>query len=136
MTESGDGLSLDLVTAALRADSADVAIYARVLTESLSEALPPGTVSIERKRSASDRMHGRPGEVSSIVVRLGDQVMSLSVSRGQPAAEICREVRGVVLSRTPVPLHEWTAALASALVAYAERNAEAAQALRKLVAGG
>ena len=136
MTESGDGLSLDLVTAALRADSADVAIYARVLTESLSEALPPGTVSIDRKRSASDRMHGRPGEVSSIVVRLGDQVMSLSVSRGQPAAEICREVRGVVLSRTPVPLHEWTAALASALVAYAERNAEAAQALRKLVAGG
>ena len=136
MTESGDGLSLDLVTAALRADSADVAIYARVLTESLSEALPPGTVSIDRKRSASDRMRGRPGEVSGIVVRLGDQVMSLTVSRGQPAAEICREVRGVVLSRTPVPLHEWTAALASALVAYAERNAEAAQALRKLVAGG
>ena len=60
MTESGDGLSLDLVTAALRADSADVAIYARVLTESLSEALPPGTVSIDRKRSASDRMRGRP----------------------------------------------------------------------------
>ena len=42
----------------------------------------------------------------------------------------------MVLSRTPVPLHEWTAALASALVAHAERNAEAAQALRKLVAGG
>jgi protein involved in temperature-dependent protein secretion len=41
-----------------------------------------------------------------------------------------------VLSRTPVPLHEWTAALASALVVHAERNAEAAQALRKLVAGG
>ena len=101
MTESGDDLSLDLVTAALRADSADLAIYARVLTESLSEALPPGTVSIDRKRSASDRMRGRPGEVSGIVVRLGDQVMSLSVSRGQPAAEICREVRGVVLSADP-----------------------------------
>jgi hypothetical protein len=136
MTGPEEAPSLDLVTAALRADSADVAIYARVLTESLSEALPPGTVSIDRKRSASDRMHGRPGEVSGIVVRLGDQVMSLSVSRGQPAAEICREVRGVVLSRTPVPLGEWTSALASALVAHAERNAEAAQALRKLVAGG
>ena len=136
MTGPEEATSLDLVTAALRADSADVAIYARVLTESLSEALPPGTVSIDRKRSASDRMHGRPGEVSGIVVRLGDQVMSLSVSRGQPAAEICREVRGVVLSRTPVPLGEWTSALASALVAHAERNAEAALALRKLVAGG
>ena len=136
MTGPEEAPSLDLVTAALRADSADVAIYAQVLTESLSEALPPGTVSIDRKRSASDRMRGRPGEVSGIVVRLGDQVMSLNVSGGQPAAEIRREVRGVVLSRTPVPLHEWTAALASALVAYAERNAEAAQALRKLVAGG
>ena len=136
MTGPEEAPSLDLVTAALRADSADVAIYAQVLTESLSEALPPGTVSIDRKRSASDRMHGRPGEVSGIVVRLGDQVMTLSVSRGQPAAEICREVRGVVLSRTPVPLGEWTSALASALVAHAERNAEAAQALRKLVAGG
>ena len=53
----------------------------------------------------------------------------------QPVAEICREVRGVVLSRTPVPLGDWTAALATALVAHAERNAAAAQALRKLVAG-
>ena len=126
---------LDLVTAALRADSADVAIYARVLTESLSEALPPGTVMVERERSMSDRMRGRPGEVSRVMVRLDEQVMTLSVQRGQPAAEICREVRGVVLSRTPVPLGDWTAALASALVTYAERNAAAAQALRKLVAG-
>jgi len=135
MTESDDAPSFDLVAAALRADSADVAIYARVLSESLSDALPPGTVTVDRKRTASDRMRGRPGEVSGVVVRLGDQIMTLSVNRGQPAAEICREVRGVVLSRTPVPLPEWTAALAVALVAHAERNAIAAQALRKLVAG-
>ena len=135
MTESGDAPSLDLVAAALRADSADVAIYARVLTESLSEALPPGTVTVDRKRSASDRMRGRPGEVSGIVVRLGDQVMTLSVSRGQPAAEICREVRGVVLSRTPVPLQRVDGGARGALVTHAERNAVAAQALRKLVAG-
>jgi hypothetical protein len=136
MTESDDALSLDLVTAALRADSADLAIYARVLTESLSEGLPPGTVSVERERTVSDRMRGRPGEVSKVTVRLGDQVMTLAISRGQPAAEICKEVRGVVLSRQPVPLNEWTAALAAALVTHAERNAVAAQALRKLVAGG
>jgi hypothetical protein len=34
-----------------------------------------------------------------------------------------------------VPLNEWTTALAAALVTHAERNAVAAQALRKLVAG-
>ena len=94
MTEPhDDALSLDLVASALRADSADVAIYARVLSESLGAALPPGTVTVDRERSVSDRMRGRPGEVSRVIVRLGDQVMTLSVSRGQPAAEICREVR-------------------------------------------
>ncbi|HEX3749213.1 MAG TPA: hypothetical protein VHW06_01510 [Streptosporangiaceae bacterium] len=129
------GVDLDMVTAALRADSADVAVYARVLTQSLSEALPPGTVRVDRDRSVSDRMKGRPGQVTKIVVRLDDQVLSLSVQRGQPAAEICREVRGVVLSRTPVPLGDWINALASALVTQAEHNAAAAQALRKLVAG-
>jgi hypothetical protein len=135
LTPADPGLNLDMVTAALRADSADVAIYAQVLTESLSEALPPGTVVVERDRSMSDRMKGRPGEVSSIVVRLGDQVMTLSIKRGQPVTEICREVRGVVLSRTPVPLGDWISALASALVSHAERNAAAAEALRRLVAG-
>ncbi len=135
MTESNDALSLDLVAAALRADSADLVVYARVLAASLSEALPPDSVTVDRDRSMSDRMRGRPGEVSRIVARLGDQVMTLSVRDGRPAAEICREVRGVVLSRQPVPLDEWTAALAGALVTHAERNAVAAQALRKLVAG-
>ena len=75
VSEPADGLSLDMVTAALRADSADVAIYARVLTESLGSTLPPGCVTIDRARTMSDRMHGRPGPVSKITVRLGEQVL-------------------------------------------------------------
>lgn len=130
-----DTLSFDMVTAALRADSADVAVYARVLTESLGDALPPDCVTVERARSMSDRMHGRPGEVSKITVRLGEQVLGLAVQRGRPTAEICREVRGVVLSRQPVAMHQWVDELARALVAHAQQNAHAAQALRKLVAG-
>jgi hypothetical protein len=135
LSESGD-LSLDMLMAALRADSTDVAIYARVLTESLGAALPPGCVTIDRERSMSDRMRGRPGEVSKVTVRLGDQVLSLGVERGAPAAEICREVRGVVLSRQPVALGQWIQELARALMVHAEENAAAAQALRRLVAGG
>ena len=135
MTEPDDPLSLEMVTAALRMDSADVAVYTRVLTKSLSEALPPGYVTVERERSVSDRMRGRPGEVSKVVVRLGDQLMTLAVKNGQPAAEICREVRGVVLSRENVPLQQWASALASALVVHAENNAQAAEALRRLVTG-
>ena len=135
MTEPGDALSLDLVAAALRADSADVAVYARVLTDSLGDALPEGVVTVDRERSVSDRMRGRPGEVAKITVRLGDQMLTLAVQRGQPVAEICREVRGVVLSRRPVQVSEWAAELAKALVAYADQNAQAAQVLRRLVAG-
>ena len=82
---------------------AESALYASVLTKSLSEALPPGYVTVERERSMSDRMRGRPGEVSKVAVKLGDQVMTLAVKNGQAAAEICREVRGVVLSRQTVP---------------------------------
>jgi phage portal protein BeeE len=135
MTEPDDELSLEMVTAALRMDSADVAVYARVLSKSLSEALPADYVTVERERSMSDRMRGRPGEISKIAVQLGDQVMTLAVRNGQPSAEICRQVRGVVLSTKTVPLQQWASALASALVEHAESNAQAAQALRRLVTG-
>src|SRR5215475_12079802 len=109
MTESADGLSLEMITAALRADSADVAVYAQVLTESLGDALPADCVTIDRsRRTMSDRKHGRPGQVEKITVRLGDQVLSLGVQPGRaPAAEICREVRGIVLSRRTATLQEW-----------------------------
>ena len=135
MTEPADDLSLEMVTAALRMDSGDVTVYTRVLSKSLSEALPPGYVTVERERSVSDRMRGRPGEISKVVVRLGDQLMTLTLKNGQPYAEICREVRGVVLSRDEVPLQQWASALASALVVQAENNAQAAEALRRLVTG-
>jgi hypothetical protein len=137
MTEPDDGLSLEMIAAALRADSADVSVYARVLTESLGEALPADCVTIDRgRRTMADRRNGRPGQVEKITVRLGDRVLTLTVQAGRPpAAEICREVRGIVLSRQPATLQEWVDELARALAAHAQQNAHAAEVLRKLVAG-
>ncbi len=141
MTDASDGasaddsLSLEMVTAALRADSSDIAIYARVLTESLGDSLPAGTVTVDRSRSMSDRMQNRPGTVTKISVRLGEKTMTLAIHRGAPVAEVCHEVRGIVLSRTTVPIAEWAAELARGLVAHAEQNAAAATALRRMVAG-
>ena len=136
MTEPDGGLSLEMITAALRADTADAAVYARVLTESLGDALPEGCVAVDRARTMSDRMRGRPGEVRKITVRLGEKVLTLSVQPGRPpTAEICREVRGVVLSRQPAGMQEWVDDLARELVALAQQNAQAAEVLRKLVAG-
>ncbi|HTA02071.1 MAG TPA: hypothetical protein VK802_16945 [Streptosporangiaceae bacterium] len=135
--DPADSPSLDMLTAALRADSSDIAIYAQVLTESLGDALPPDCVTVDRSRSASDRMKGRPGTVTKITVRLGDQIMTLErLKGGAPAAEVSRQVRGVVLSRQPVQVGEWAAELARALVRHGEQNAATAEALRRLVAGG
>jgi hypothetical protein len=136
MTEPAGGPSLEMITAALRADSADVAVYARVLTESLGDALPQGCVEVDRARTMSDRMRGRPGEVRKITVRLGEKLLTLGVrDGGPPAAEVCREVRGVVLSRQPVGVGEWVNELARELIAHARQNAYAAEVLRRLVAG-
>src|SRR5260370_10944756 len=126
MTEHDDELSLDMVTAALRADSTDVAIYARVLAESLGEALPSDCVSVERDRTMSDRMRGRPGEISKIVAQLGELQMTLAVRNGQPVAEICRSVRGAVLSRQTVPIGAGAPTLAGPHVSYAEQHPQAA----------
>jgi hypothetical protein len=136
MMEPAESPSLDMVTAALRADSSDIAIYARVLTESLGDALPPDNIQVDRATSMSDRMKGRPGRVTKITIRLGDQVFTLRLTAGAPVAEVCREVRGVVLSRQPVQVGQWAAELAKALVGHAEANAATAAALRRLVAGG
>jgi hypothetical protein len=136
MMEPAGSPSLDMVTAALRADSSDIAIYARVLTESLGDALPPDNIQVDRATSMSDRMKGRPGKVTKITIRLGDQVLTLRLTGGAPVAEVCREVRGVVLSRQPVSVGQWAAELARALVNHAEQNAATAEALRRLVAGG
>jgi hypothetical protein len=63
-------------------------------------------------------------------------VLTLAVQPGRPpAAEICREVRGVVLSRQPAGMQEWVDELARELAAHAQQNAHAAEVLRKLVAG-
>lgn len=123
-----------MVAAALRQDSADVATYARVLTVTLADVLPPGCVTVEYERSLSDRLRGRDGHPSRIVVRLGERTLFLA-GGGRPVAEIHHEVRGVVLSRDEVTLDIWVQALARELVAQADADSRAAEALRRLVTG-
>ncbi|MGH3303793.1 MAG: hypothetical protein ACRDOK_19370 [Streptosporangiaceae bacterium] len=136
MMEPAGSPSLDMVTAALRADSSDIAIYAKVLTESLGDSLPPDNIQVDHAQSMSDRLKGRPGRVTKITIRLGDQVLTLRLTSGAPVAEVCHQVRDIVLSRQPVSVDQWAAALAKALVNHAEQNAATADALRRLVAGG
>jgi hypothetical protein len=127
-------MDFDMVAAALRQDASDVATYARVLTGTLADVLPPGSVTVEYERGLADRLKGREGRPSRVVVRLGERTLFLS-GGARPVAEIHPEVRGVVLSREQVSLDVWAQALARELLAEADANARAAEALRRLVAG-
>ncbi|MER5544892.1 hypothetical protein ABT072_21110 [Streptomyces sp. NPDC002589] len=131
----GEPDSIDLLTAALRRDAADLEVYAQVLTGTLAEALPPGSVAVERKRGLADRLAGRDGRVERVEVFLGEQRLVLDLAGSRPQGEVCKEVRGVVLSRRPVALDEWTRELAVAVAARAQSDARARAALERLVLG-
>jgi len=132
---AGDADSIDLLTAALRRDAADLEVYARVLTTTLADALPPDSVTVARKRSMADRLGGREGRVERVEVVLGEQRLVLDLAGGRPQGQVCREVRGVVLSRRPVALDEWARELAAGVVDRARSDARARTALERLVLG-
>ncbi|MFE2146506.1 hypothetical protein ACFXA3_33080 [Streptomyces sp. NPDC059456] len=124
---------VELLATALRRDSADLDLYGAVLTEIPSDALPPGAVRVMLRRSLGQRPAGRPGTVAEVGVLLGDLRFSLSTHDGRTAAEIRHEVRGVVLSRRPVGLDEWLAALADALSEAAASNVRARTAVERFL---
>jgi len=128
------GMDVEMLAAALRQDSADLDIYAKVLSVNLVESLPRDSVQVVRKRSLSDRAAGREGNVVQLDVALGDSRLALRMDRGRVVGEICKEVRGVVLSRQQVGLDEWISALAQALSDAANSNARAREALQRWLA--
>jgi hypothetical protein len=130
-----DDVSAELIAASLRADTADLEIYARVLSTNLIETLPPGAVRLERKRSLADRAAGREGRVESVDVSLGDQRMTLRMEKHGPVGEVCKEVRGIVLSRQQVGLDVWIQTLSAAIAETARSNARAREVLQRFVLG-
>jgi len=125
---------VDALAAALRADAADLDVYARVLSTSLAAALPAEMVGIDRDRSFSDWLAGRAGTVRGIRIALGDWELTLSPGRsGVPVAQARQKVRGVAISSREISLDEWTRLLATGLAKRARESAEARAALARLL---
>ncbi|NMO53914.1 hypothetical protein HH310_22375 [Actinoplanes sp. TBRC 11911] len=124
---------LHLIAAALRLDRADVESYTRVLTTVLGEALPPGMVTVERKRSMADRMNGRPGTPVSLAITTPDEQLLLRQQAHGVHAEIQQVVRGVTIKRSTVGIDDWLIALAGLLSRLAAGSAAAREALTKLL---
>jgi hypothetical protein len=127
--------SVDLVASALTAsaDLSDVGMFVRVFTRSFADALPAGMVDVDYDRSLSDRLSGRPGTPVAVRIDFPGKRLELHATRGWPDAEVQQVVRGVVLSRRAVPVHEWVHTLAAELTDLATRNAQARAALAALL---
>ena len=126
---------LHLIAAALRSDRADVESYTRVLTAVLGDALPPGMVTVEHRRSLADRMNGRPGQPVSLLVTTPQEQLELRQHQHGVTGEIRQVVSGVTIKRRTVPLDEWLVALAGVLAELAKTSATARMALGDLLGG-
>jgi hypothetical protein len=131
-----DDFSVQLVAAALRADSADVDTLIGVLGSSLPDTMPAGMVEVQRSRTLADRLARRDGRPVAITVSTPELALSLRLAgAGTVQAEAQRRVRGVVISRQEVSVDQWVDLLAGVLTDLAARNAEARQALGRLLGG-
>lgn len=131
-----DEASVEMVAAALRADSADVDTLIGVLGSSLPDTMPAGMVEVQRSRTLADRLARRDGQPVAITVSTPELALSLRLARaGTVQAEAQRRVRGVVISRQEVSVDQWVDLLAGVLTDLAARNAEARQALGRLLGG-
>lgn len=129
----GDEAVVESVAAALRADSADLDAYHRVLSSTIGGLLPAGMVEVDYDRSLGDRVAGRPGRARAIRLTLGDSTLELVSEHGRLVATVAQCVRGVTISRREVPVGDWVRQLAAYLTAAATESASAREALSKLL---
>jgi hypothetical protein len=121
-------LDIDLIAAALRADSSDLSTFVEALAVKLEEAVPGG-VRVERRR---DGLFGAK-QVRRIALDAGDQRLELQRA-GAGIETLCSRLSGgIVLKRESVDTDAWLEALGQALSAEAKRSQITRQALERLL---
>lgn len=138
MSELEDAAQVQLLAAALRDDARDLSLYAGfVLTTltTLTSALPPEVVEVERHRSLAEKVRGQEGTVVGVTVRLEDRRWTLHRDRvgAAPQATVCHEVNGIVLSTDRLALDAWAAQVAAAVVRVAGATAGSRDALEQML---
>jgi hypothetical protein len=122
-------LDLDLLAAALRADTSDLGAYLEGLAVKLEEAVP-GRVRVDRRRSG---LFG-PKVVRSVALAAGDRRLELARSpAGTLEARAAKLSGGIVLKNEMLDVEEWVAALGQALAAEARRSETTRRALERLL---
>jgi hypothetical protein len=125
------------MTAAGPADGDPQSFLGR-LVESAAGVLPAAVaadvLAVERSRSLSDRLSGRPGTVTGLTLTTPTETMTLRLEQGRRwSAETARVSGGVIISRRSLALGEWLTAFAGRVAAIAADAAgDAASASRAL----
>ena len=128
MASDEDDLDVDMLTAALRADAADVAQFVEALAEKLDEALP-GRVDVDRRRSG---LRG-PRRVRRIVLRLDSCQPEVVVADGGVEAVWTKVSGGVALKHERIDFDEWLRRLSELLALEAQRSERTREALRRML---
>jgi hypothetical protein len=129
LTPAADGpMDLELLAAALRADTSDMEMFFEVMAKKLTDILGP-RAEVERRGSVLRRE--KP--VARIRVVLGDDQMELARVRGSIECLLAHRVRGVVLRTEQVELSQWLDSLVRHLEEESRRNASTRAALEALL---
>jgi hypothetical protein len=130
----GGAPALEAVASGLRRDGSDLALYGGFLINTLTEALPEDLVQVERKRSATDRLRGRDGEIVSVAVDLGSLRFRLRRADvgARPETTVGHVSGGITMKTDTVTLDAWADQLARALVDAAAGDAAAADAASRI----
>ena len=125
------------LAASLHQQGEDISLYAGMLLNTLSSALPDRMIVVERARGLRLLRRGRPTAVTAVTINVGDRRFRLERLRpgAHPVATVEHVVRDIVLSSDELALTEWTDALAQELTEAAGRDAGIAQAIDLLISG-
>jgi len=134
-SSGGGARDVHALAASLQQQGQDISLYAGMLLNTLSSALPDRMIVVERARGLFRR--GKQAAVTAVTINVGDRRFRLQRPRpgAHPTATVEHVVRDIVLSSDDLPLTEWTDALAQELTEAAGRDAGVAQAIDVLISG-
>lgn len=126
--QSPQPLDIEMLAAALRADTSDLDVFFEIMARKLVDILGE-RVEVER----TGGLLRKPKPVGAIRVVLGDDQLELTRSRGSVSCTVAHRVRGVVLRTQDVDLSQWVESLARHLDEESRRSASTRAALEALL---